>query len=96
MMTGKSRREFLKALGLGAAALSVPSWLRAEGPAPGQARAPTKRPNVVYLFTDQQYAEMMSCAGNPHLKTPAMDSLAARGALPRRWTTSACPASLLR
>lgn len=37
------------------------------------------RPNILYVFTDQQAACMMSCAGNPDLKTPAMDSLAARG-----------------
>jgi choline-sulfatase len=76
MMKRPSRRDFLKAVGVGAAALSVPSCLRAAGPPPEQAR----RPNILYLFTDQQYAEMMSCAGNPCLKTPAMDSLAANGA----------------
>jgi arylsulfatase A-like enzyme len=30
-------------------------------------------------MTDQQHAGMMSCAGNPDLKTPAMDSLARDG-----------------
>ncbi|MHB8902905.1 MAG: sulfatase family protein, partial [Thermoguttaceae bacterium] len=38
------------------------------------------RPNVLYIFTDQQHAGMMSCAGNRWLKTPAMDSLARTGA----------------
>jgi len=75
-MKRPSRRDFLKAVGIGAAALSVPSCLRAAGPPPDQPR----RPNILYIFTDQQYAEMMSCAGNPYLKTPAMDSLAANGA----------------
>ncbi len=42
--------------------------------------AEASRPNVIYVFTDQQHAGMMSCAGNPHLKTPAMDSLAQNGA----------------
>jgi len=41
--------------------------------------AESKRPNVLFLFTDQQGANMMSCAGNPYLKTPAMDYLAANG-----------------
>lgn len=41
--------------------------------------AEAARPNVIYVFTDQQHAGMMSCAGNPHLKTPAMDSLANSG-----------------
>jgi choline-sulfatase len=37
------------------------------------------RPNIVLIVTDQQSAAMMSCAGNPYLRTPAMDSLAASG-----------------
>lgn len=42
-------------------------------------KKPAKRPNILVIITDDQNAEMMSCAGNPHLKTPAMDSLAATG-----------------
>ena len=37
------------------------------------------RPNILYIFTDQQYAGAMSCAGNPDLRTPAMDRLAGEG-----------------
>ncbi|HOF18747.1 MAG TPA: sulfatase-like hydrolase/transferase [Phycisphaerae bacterium] len=44
----------------------------------------TGRPNILVLLTDQQSAEAMSCAGNPHLHTPAMDSLAAGGLLLER------------
>jgi arylsulfatase A-like enzyme len=38
-----------------------------------------QRPNVFFIITDQQHAGMLSCAGNPHLKTPAMDGLARSG-----------------
>lgn len=38
-----------------------------------------KRPNILYIMTDQQHAGMMSCTGNPWLKTPHMDRLAASG-----------------
>jgi arylsulfatase A-like enzyme len=38
-----------------------------------------ERPNILFIFTDQQSARMMSCAGNRYLRTPAMDSLAAQG-----------------
>lgn len=38
-----------------------------------------ERPNIVYIFTDQQTAAAMSCAGNRDLNTPVMDGLAARG-----------------
>lgn len=37
------------------------------------------RPNVIYIMTDQQGADAMSCAGNPDLHTPNMDLLASRG-----------------
>jgi len=38
------------------------------------------RPNVVYVVTDDQRWDAMSCAGHPFLKTPNMDRLAAEGA----------------
>ena len=28
-----------------------------------------ERPNIIYIFTDQQTASAMSCAGNPDLHT---------------------------
>lgn len=48
--------------------------------AAGGSMAAERRPNILFLFTDQQHAGMLSCAGNPHLKTPAMDGLARNGA----------------
>jgi len=38
-----------------------------------------KKPNILFVFTDQQSARAMSCAGNSHLYTPHMDALAASG-----------------
>jgi arylsulfatase A-like enzyme len=40
---------------------------------------PAQSPNILLILTDQQAAGMMSCAGNRHVRTPAMDSLAAGG-----------------
>ncbi|MFQ3587974.1 MAG: sulfatase-like hydrolase/transferase [Fimbriimonadaceae bacterium] len=37
------------------------------------------RPNLVVLVTDQQNFRMMGCAGNPHVRTPSLDALAASG-----------------
>ncbi len=49
----------------------------------------TQQPNIIYLFTDQQSANMMSCAGNDWLKTPAMDYIAANGMrFTRAYTTN--------
>lgn len=45
----------------------------------GDKRMADERPNILFVITDQQSAHMMSCAGNPYLQTPAMDSIAASG-----------------
>lgn len=45
------------------------------------------RPNILLVFTDQQTINAMSCAGNPWVRTPNMDSLARRGT---RFTRSYC------
>jgi choline-sulfatase len=70
-MPHTDRRRFLKTIGAGGAALALSR--------PGQAEPKKDRPNILLIITDQQHAGMMSCAGNPHLKTPAMDCLAASG-----------------
>ncbi len=59
---------------------------RTSGPAVAQA---SSRPNIIYIFTDQQHRDMMSAAGNPWLKTPAMDYMAANGVrFTRAYTTN--------
>jgi len=37
------------------------------------------RPNILLIMTDEQCAHAMSCTGDRHVKTPAMDALARRG-----------------
>src|SRR5512144_1293504 len=66
------RREFLAATVKTAAGLTL-----TQVPAIG-ANSP-QHPNILFIMTDQQHAGMMSCTGNPWLKTPAMDGLAASG-----------------
>jgi len=39
----------------------------------------TARPNFLLIITDQQRADHLSCNGNPIVRTPNIDSLAARG-----------------
>jgi choline-sulfatase len=43
------------------------------------ASATENRPNILWIMTDQQPPDLMSCTGNKYLNTPAMDSLAAKG-----------------
>ena len=45
------------------------------------AASAAERPNIIYIFTDQQTASAMSCAGNPDLHTPNLDRLAAVGVM---------------
>ncbi len=68
------RREFLNVAGTTAAGLTlVDAGL---GASSSQQR---RRPNILFIMTDQQHAGMMSCSGNEHLETPAMDSIAHEG-----------------
>lgn len=39
----------------------------------------SRRPNFLFLITDQQRADWLGCYGHPVLKTPNIDSIAARG-----------------
>ncbi len=46
------------------------------------------RPNVLWIFTDQQQWDLMSCAGNKHVNTPQIDRLAQVGV---RFENAYCP-----
>jgi len=79
------RREFLKTAALGAAAATTLSCRRP------LATPRASRPNVLFILTDDQRWDAMSCAGHPFLKTPNMDRLAAEGA---RFANCFCTTSL--
>ncbi|MEA3368327.1 MAG: sulfatase-like hydrolase/transferase, partial [Planctomycetota bacterium] len=87
-----SRRTFLKATG--AAAAMLPHLMRPHS-AQGAAAGDAKRPNILFLLVDDQRNDTLGCAGHPILKTPVVDSLAARGVRFRNMfvTTSICAAS---
>ncbi len=59
----------------------------------GFAQQKTKRPNVLFIMTDQQRWDAMRCAGNLGIKTPNMDRIAREGV---QFTNaySACPVSV--
>ncbi len=71
MKRQQNRRDFLKTASASGIGLSQLSLLHAA--------EKKKRPNILFIITDQQHSGMMSCTGNPYLKTPAMDRLAASG-----------------
>ena len=67
-----NRRSFLKSAGLGAAALAAGPRLLAAG-------AAEKKPNVLLIISDDQTWRDSGCYGNPDVKTPNIDRLAAEG-----------------
>jgi arylsulfatase A-like enzyme len=66
------RRDFLKAMGLGAAALAVPQR-------PSVGEMSDKRPNILVLFTDDQRFDTINALNNPDVQTPNMDRLVRAG-----------------
>lgn len=60
-----NRREFLANSTMAAAATKLP-------------RASTKKPNVLYILCDEWRAQSLGYAGDPNVKTPAIDALAAQ------------------
>lgn len=63
------RRDFLKASGAAALTAGLGTELRGESTA--------KRPNILYLFSDQWRASDHGYAGNQQVITPHLDALAA-------------------
>ena len=69
-----SRRVFLKKTGVSVAVLSLPGRYAFTREA--------DKPNILFIMTDQQFADIMSCRmGKKYINTPAMDSLAENGML---------------
>ena len=84
-MKKNADKGLLKALPAAVAA-TVPGMLYAEAPSDASRRA-GDRPNIIYIMTDQQCADAMSCAGNMDVSTPNMDRLADHGI---RFTNAYC------
>jgi len=72
---GISRRGFLQA---GSATLAGLALARAAAVEPGPG---VRRPNLLLIMVDQMNLDAMSGLGNPHVRTPHLDRLAARGTL---------------
>ena len=67
-----NRRNFLKTAGLGAAAFALPGLSFT-------IENPKKKPNILFLFTDDQRFDTIRALGNKYIFTPNMDSLVKNG-----------------
>ena len=68
-----TRRDFLKAMGIGAAVLAAPGYV------PARARTASGRPNILMILVDDLGYGDLSSYGATDLKTPNIDSLVAAG-----------------
>ena len=73
-IAGASRRQFLRAVGAGAAVGAMPRWL--SGKEPPRTR---RKPNFIIFFTDDQGYNDVGCFGSPNIRTPNFDRMAAEG-----------------
>jgi len=77
-MKNLNRREFLS-LAAGGSVAAAMSLAGCDGKLAALQAAPKRQPNIIMLVTDDHRADAMGCAGNPIIKTPNMDDLAANG-----------------
>jgi len=86
------RRSFLRAVGAGAAALTLPGRLGAGEAQPG-------RPNILFIFADDQCFETLHAMGCDEIATPNLDRLVRSGTVFTHaynmgsWTGAVCVAS---
>ena len=71
-----TRRRMLRALGAGLGALALPGGLRAAA-----GRGDGKRPNILFILTDDLGWGDPGCFGHPYIRTPNLDKLAKQGTL---------------
>ncbi len=72
------RREFLKTFGLGIASISTYGWFKSRLLLGNEN---LNRPNIIFIFSDQQRWDSVSCYGSPLFEnlTPNLDQMARKG-----------------
>ncbi len=89
MGTRMDRKQFLKQLGAGTVGMAASARIPV-------GRSAAAKPNIVFLFTDDQRYDAFRAAGCPEIQTPNIDALAARGTAFRKayirgsWSGAVC------
>jgi len=79
-MEQQTRREFLKAMGVVAGAAGGLSFLPGcNGLGRAHAAEPARRPNIIYIMTDDHASHALSCYGSKINTTPNLDRIAREG-----------------
>ncbi|HJN17177.1 MAG TPA: sulfatase-like hydrolase/transferase, partial [Armatimonadota bacterium] len=82
------RRRFIGGLAGAGAAAAIGAPRR-----DAAAQRTARRPNVLFIITDQQRLDAMRCYGNPHISTPNLDRLAGEGVRFDRYYIAGFPCS---
>jgi len=85
-MKSIDRRSFL---GLASAALFSPAALSRSSAQEDPAESYNDKPNILFILSDDHSVPHLSCYGDPNLKTPNLDKLAAEGMRFERTYTTA-------
>lgn len=82
------RRDFIKAMGIGVAAVAMPVPTNVSK---ATTRRDDKRPNIILIMSDDVSPDLYGCYGNNKVKTPNIDRMAREGVMFRTcWASALC------
>ncbi|MHC4243990.1 MAG: sulfatase-like hydrolase/transferase, partial [Planctomycetota bacterium] len=83
-----NRRDFIKAVGIGIAAVAIPETTKATQ---AVMRSADSRPNIILIMSDDVSPDLYGCYGNKKVKTPNIDRMASEGVMFRTcWASAIC------
>ena len=81
-----TRRTFMKALGIGTASFTLPSYVHGR-----EDSRQNHRPNMILILTDDHRFDAMGFIGHPFLETPHMDRILETRVIDEQVASNHCP-----